>query len=262
MKILHVITDLETGGVPLHLFRLTKYLWGQGADVKVVSLAPAGPVSEMLAEAGIASLTCQARSPWDWRVVERLAGIIDAYRPDCVHSLLFHANLAARCAGVLAGFDRRRLICEIQTVEIERRWHLPLDRLTQWLCGCVVGNSPSVIEHLATRGRLARHRLRLIQGGVDVDAIQSAQPVARAALGIPDEGPLLVWVGRLDPIKGLDVLVRAFERVQDTAAAQLALVGDGPLRAEVDRWVASSRAGHRIHLLRVRNDVPSILRSA
>ena len=158
MRILHVITDLNTGGVPLHLLRLARYLTEQGETVSVVSLSPPGPVSHLLSEAGVATRSCEAAGPWDWRVIDRLASIIGEVRPGIVHSLLFHANIAARFACVLAGFDRRRLICEIQTVEIERRWHLPLEGVTQGLCRWVVGNSPAVVEHLAARAHILRSR--------------------------------------------------------------------------------------------------------
>jgi starch synthase (maltosyl-transferring) len=262
LKILFVITDLNTGGVPLHLLRLARYLSAAGESVCVVSLSPLGPVAEPLSRSGIETLSCEAAGPWDWRVVPRLGDLIGESRPDVVHALLFHANVAARLAAVLCGFDRRRLICEIQTVEIERRWHLAVDCWTQGLCRWVVGNSPSVIQHLASRAHIDPFRLRLIQGGVDAQAVQSAQPVGREALGIPGGEPLLLWVGRLDPIKGLDVLVEATAILIRARPVQVAIVGDGPYRTELERLVARASLTDRIHLLGRRDDVPRLLRSA
>jgi glycosyltransferase involved in cell wall biosynthesis len=262
LKILFVITDLNTGGVPLHLLRLARYLSAQGESVCVVSLSPPGPVAESLSRSGIDTRSCQAPGPWDWRVVPRLADLIGEFRPDVVHALLFHANLAARLAAVLGGFDRGRLICEIQTVEIERRWHLVVDRWTQGLCRWVVGNSPSVIEHLASRAHIAPSRLRLIQGGVDVQAVQSAHPVGREALGIPGGEPLLLWVGRLDPIKGLDVLVEATAVLNRTGPVRVAIVGEGPYRAELERLAGHAGLADRFHLLGRRDDVPRLLKLA
>lgn len=257
-----MITDLNTGGVPLHLLRLACYLRAAGESVSVVSLSPPGPVAELLRQGGIDTCSCEAAGPWDWRVIPRLADLISEFRPDLVHAFLFHANLAARLAGMLGGFDRRRLICEIQTVEIERRWHLFVDRWTQGLCRWVVGNSPSVIEHLAGQGRLARSRLRLIRGGVDVEAIRTAEPIGRGALGIPAGDPLLLWVGRLDPIKGLDVLIAAIALLARTRPVQVAIVGEGPYRAELEALAASAGLADRLHLLGRRDDVPRLLKTA
>ena len=262
IHVLYVITDLETGGVPLHLLRLATYARRQGLNVSVCGLGPAGPVSEMLSDAGIPNTGLGAQGPWDWRVLERLAGQVRDVRPDVVHALLFHANIAARIACVLSGFPTRRLICEIQTVEIERRWHLWVDRWTQRWCDVVVGNSPSVIEHLRTVGHIRPSRLRLIRGGVDPQPIADADPIDRRELGIENDDPILLWVGRLDPVKGLDELIEAFARVARVRPCNLVLAGDGADRPRVEHLVRRFGPVGRIIMLGARSDVPSLLKSA
>lgn len=262
LNILYVITDLQTGGVPLHLLRLAGYARRQGLDVSVCCLAPPGPVSEMLDQAGISNTGLGAESPWDWRVFERLADHVRNVRPDVVHALLFHANIAARLACILCGFPTRRLICEIQTVEIEQPWHLHVDRWTQRWCHTLVGNSPSVIEHLRTAGGIDPSRLRLIHGGVDPEPIEQAKPIDRRELGIENNDPVLLWVGRLDPVKGLDELIEAFGHVVRAQPCNLLLAGEGEYRDRVEHLVEQSRCKHRVILLGSRSDVPSLLKSA
>ena len=200
-RILYVITDLNRGGVPLHLHRLAVAMRARGFDPIVVSLAPLGPVATMLEADGVAVRSCGGRGGWDARVAPRLARIIRGERPAIVHAMLFHANVAARWAARRAGVGRSRVLCEIQTVEVERRWHLWVDRWTH-------------------RG------------------------------------------GRLDPVKGLDSLTRAFESVAADTEAHLVLAGDGPLRAELDRRIATLNLGDRVHLIGNRDDVASLLRCA
>ena len=262
LKILHVITDLKTGGVPLHLLRLARYLKAQGENISVISLSPPGPVSELLAQANVPVQACDAAGWWDWRAFPRLASAVRDFAPDVVHSLLFHANIAARVACMLSAFDRHRLICEVQTVEIERTWHLTVDRLTQGLCRWIVGNSPSVTEHLARRGGISRARLRLVWGGVDAEAVSAAEPIDRAELGIETADPLLLWVGRLDPIKGLDVLLKATALVCRQRPVALAIVGGGPLAEQLPGWIEEQGLGGRVHLLGPRSDVPRLLKAA
>jgi alpha-1,6-mannosyltransferase len=55
----------------------------------------------------------------------------------------------------------------------------------------------------------------------------------RSALGVGPRQPLLVYVGRLDGEKKPDVVVDAFRRLPDSLGARLALVGEGPLRADI-----------------------------
>lgn len=57
---------------------------------------------------------------------------------------------------------------------------------------------------------------------------------ARNLLGIPGSVPIILWVGRLVPVKGLDILLRACAllRARDVDY-HLYLIGDGPLRREL-----------------------------
>ena len=133
------------------------------------------------------------------------------------HSFLFHANNALRLAALEVGVEKDRVLCEIQTVEIERRWHLWVDRWMHRFCRTTIGNSRSVIDHLATRARIPRAKLTLIQGGIDPSAIQAAEPLSRQDLGLPSHAKVALWVGRLDPVKGLDLLLQAWSRVKKDA---------------------------------------------
>jgi len=58
-------------------------------------------------------------------------------------------------------------------------------------------------------------------------------PRLRAKLGLAPDQPLLVYVGRLDGEKKPDLVVDAFRRLPASLGARLALIGEGPLKAEV-----------------------------
>ena len=71
------------------------------------------------------------------------------------------------------------------------------------------------------------------RGGVDVDQFHPARksPEMRARLG-GGEGPLLIYVGRLSAEKGLEHLRAPLDAIPN---ARLALVGEGPHRAALER---------------------------
>lgn len=261
-RVLYVITDLLTGGVPLHLRRLCSAMGQRGYDCAVACLAPPGPVSELLQADDVPVTHFGARGAWDLRVIWRLSQLIRREKPDLVHCLLFHANIAGRLAGALARFPSPRLLCEIQTVEIERRWHLIVDGLTQELCGCVIGNSSAVVDHLAQHAHIQRHRLALVRGGIDVSAIDAAPTLPRSTWSLPPDSPLVVWVGRLDPVKGLDDLIEAMVVVGQESNAHLALVGDGEYRRSIEELIERRQVGDRVTLLGRRDDVGAILKAA
>jgi alpha-1,6-mannosyltransferase len=58
-------------------------------------------------------------------------------------------------------------------------------------------------------------------------------PELRKRLGLSEQQPLLIYVGRLDGEKKPDVVVDAFRRLPRELGAKLALIGEGPLRDEI-----------------------------
>ncbi len=261
-RITYVITDLHTGGVPLHLLRLATGVRDRGYDPSVISLAPGGAVAEQLRSRDIPVYSCDAGGARDLPAIWRLAQHLRRLQPDVVHAFLFHANVASRFAIRLAGVSPRRLVCEIQTVEVERRWHLWVGGLTHAMGYCVVGNSPSVVEHLERRAHMSPERLRCIPGGVDVDRIDDAVATKRSDIAIPEGRSIVLWVGRLDPVKGLKTLIDAFATVVSECDASLVLVGDGDDEQTVRRSVERNRLGDRVHLLGRRDDVAGLLKLA
>jgi glycosyltransferase involved in cell wall biosynthesis len=262
LDILYVITDLELGGVPLHLQRLAGAMKARGFRTAVVSLARTGPVGERLLDQGVPVHACGGRGGWDFRVLGRLARILRSTRPKLIHALLFHANLAAKWAAGAAAIPPSRVLCEIQTVEVERRWHLWVDRVTYDLCRLTIGNSPSVIDHLATQARIPRDRLRLVRGGVDPQMFGHTAPTDRQALGVPPEASMILWAGRLDPVKGLRYLIDSFRTVASAVNAHLLLAGGGKLRDGLQRHADREGLGKRVHLLGPRSDVVNLLQAA
>ena len=55
----------------------------------------------------------------------------------------------------------------------------------------------------------------------------------RRKLGLTDERPLLIYVGRLDGEKQPGVVVEAFRKLPHGLGAKLALIGEGPLKQEI-----------------------------
>ncbi len=262
IKLTYLITDLKVGGVPLHLYRLATRLPRDRFDIQVVSLADEGPVGRQLVEAGISVSACGATSALDARALLRLWGLLHADPPQVLHAMLFHANMAARLIGPMARVPTARIICEIQTVEIERRWHLPVDGLTCRLCRFEVGNSPSVVEHLHRCAHIPRTRLRCEWGAVDGAAIAAATPLDRASLGVAPGERLLLWTGRLDPVKGFEELLEGCRLLTSRYRIKLLLAGEGPYRPTIERLVRELGLELCVSILGHRADIPRLLRTA
>ena len=103
--------------------------------------------------------------------------------------------------GPLAG--RPWVVGGLRVAERQRRWHLTLDRLTSGLSTGSVCVSEGVRRFSVEVGRLDPDRLVVIPNGVDPARFDRAEAADRASIGVPPDAFLTLYVGRLDPQKGL-----------------------------------------------------------
>jgi len=89
---------------------------------------------------------------------------------------------------------------------------------------------------------------------------QETKSEVRRRLSLPDSR-LLLTVSRLTPYKGVDYLIQAVARLEDT---HLLIVGDGPMRGELARLASRLGVSERVHFLGriVRDRLPAVYRAA
>ncbi|MBV9998727.1 MAG: glycosyltransferase family 4 protein [Verrucomicrobia bacterium] len=94
------------------------------------------------------------------------------------------------------------------------------------------------------------HKVHVIPGGVDVERFRPGNRcAARAALGWPQDRPLLVCVRRLNSRMGLESLIRGFSRIAPRyPQAQLIIGGKGPLRLRLDALIGSLGLQEQVRL--------------
>lgn len=113
-------------------------------------------------------------------------------------------------------------------------------RICYAYCGALYGRFDAIFT-LSENGGAAKLRSHgvphshVVPLGVEVGEFGPAKrsEVRRRKLGVTHDGPLLIYVGRLDGEKKPDVVVDAFRRLPDALGAKLALLGEGPLKAEI-----------------------------
>jgi glycosyltransferase involved in cell wall biosynthesis len=113
----------------------------------------------------------------------------------------------------------------------------PLMRRIYRRSDAVLTYGPHVSRYVA---RIRRNERNVIVAPQAVEPEIFARPVSdaeqaewRAETGIPGGAPVVLFTGRLVREKGVETLVEAWRRV-DRPAAVLCIVGDGPLRGELE----------------------------
>lgn len=91
----------------------------------------------------------------------------------------------------------------------------------------LIAANPDERADLIWRSHTPPDKVCTVPPGVDIDLFQTADRATnRAKLGIDQDRPVILFVGRIDPIKGIDTLVDALELVhQQMSTVQLVLVG-------------------------------------
>jgi D-inositol-3-phosphate glycosyltransferase len=134
---------------------------------------------------------------------------------------------------------------EVETAEPGRR-----ARAESEIIGCsdaLLASCSVEVDQLVEIYGAERERVEIVPLGVDHAFFSPGDRAhARRALGIGGEGPLLLFVGRIQPLKGADVALKAFEiLVRSIPKAQLVVIGgpSGPRgEAEVAMLHANVRA--------------------
>ena len=101
-------------------------------------------------------------------------------------------------------------------------------------------------KHLVEKWQVNPDKINVMPNGVDVELFSRRYDTAavRAEWGLGD-APVISFVGGFQPWHGLENLVESFAAIlQDTPAARLLLVGDGPHRAALDAKIQECNVGH------------------
>jgi len=168
---------------------------------------------------------------------------------DVVHA---HAgNPPAPLAALWAAKRRRVPLVLTYHGDPQPSYGSPLRRLAVWgwtlalrrLLGAADALTCPSEGFLSSSRYLGPHlgRVRVLPNGVDLDALswEESPRDARAALGLPTEGRIVLFLGSLSPYKRPDLVVRAAAEAPADAGTHWVIAGDGAMRREL---VALARA--------------------
>lgn len=178
-------------------------------------------------------------------MAENLAAVAGLLRPLLRASLTVKVSGASEFEGGILDPARRRR----PLFALRNRWIRRADSIQ-----CI---SHYTYQKLLDAG-YARERLRMIPNGVDLSRYTSWLPAQRAARPAAQ----VVYAGRLEPVKGVRVLIEAWGRLAASHGARLVIAGEGDLRAELEQRCAQLGLGQHVEFRGDIDDVPALLREA
>lgn len=183
---------------------------------------------------------------WDaallhWETWPQIARAAAKAAPDLVDAHYAYPDGAA--AARIADALRKPYVLTVRGSDLEVLARDPARRpaieRTLRRAGAVIAVSASLARRARELGA-EPSRVHEIGNGVDLAAFApSDRGAARRRLGLSPEEPAIVAVGRLDPIKGLDLAIEAMAllRRERSTPARLHLVGEGPARHSLEALV-------------------------
>jgi len=264
VKVLHVITGLGVGGAELQLRSILQHTRHQS---DVVTLYNPGPVAEMITGDGGRVRDLGMTRNTELPALLRLTRLIRAGAYDVVHAHLYRSCIYGRLAARLAGTP-----VVVTTEHSIGETHLERRRMTLGVRALYLGTDlcsdatiavSDAVAHRLTKWGVPARKIELIPNGLDFNRVMfdaAARDKIRDEFSLPHDAYVIGVLGRLDPIKRFDLVIRAAAPLLDEAH-WLLIVGDGQIRPELEAEAARHGVAELVTFAGERHDVAAMLSS-
>ena len=264
MKILQVITSLQTGGAEKLIVDIVPRLWQKGLEVDVCLFnGKDTPFKQQLSACGckIYDLSYDERYYSPIKIF-KLCRIMRHY--DLVHTHNTAPQLFAAIANLMC---KKKLVTTEHSTNSRRRDYPILRYGDKWMYSrynsviCISEIAEKVLKEYLEVSLHTPCNICTINNGIDVARFYHAQPLDRKSVGSDEKRFVIVMVAGFREAKDLETVIRAIAKLKGLKY-ELWLVGDGERRQAIEQCIKDEHVENQIKLLGVRMDVPSILKAA
>lgn len=263
MNILLVVTSLGVGGAERQVIDLADRFAGKGFNVVIASLLGDLCVRPINPKVNLVSLGGRKSLVGMFFAFFRLLALLREHQPDVVHSHMFHANIFARVCRVFVKVPR--LVCTAHSTNEGSATRMALYRLTNFLSDVNTNVSDKAVLEFERRKAVRAGEMYSVANGIDLDRFQyneGDRKKHREKFRVCGR-KVVLSVGRMVEAKNYLLLLEAFSKaLRSINTLELWIVGDGPLKGDVESRVSDLGIGESVHLLGVRSDVPEIMSAA
>jgi glycosyltransferase involved in cell wall biosynthesis len=251
--VLHLVQDLNSGGLEQIIRAITTRLDPGKWRVEVWALAGGGAIADAIGDAGVTVRILSLKNCYSPVSILSLAQRMRAVRPAIVHTHGYFADTLGRLAAIAAGVPVR--ITHLHTTFHGLSFVNKLvDRILNRFTAAIIVISRGVRRSFEQAGYDMSAAVK-IPNGVDGATFSPVSP--------PPGPPSILCVASLSPQKGHRYLLDAMTLVAaECPDARLMLAGDGPLRKELEQQGAALGIAARVTFLGRRTDIPALLHQA
>jgi glycosyltransferase involved in cell wall biosynthesis len=264
LRIMQLVLGLSPGGTERLVIEICRRLSGVG-EVMVCCLDDPGEWAPELTGAGIRVTSLGRAGGFEPSLARRIARLVDHERIGMIHCHHYSPYVYGALATIL------RPSVGLVFTEHGRLSDAPPSRkrrlVNPWLSrlpGAVCAVSADLKKYLVQSG-FPEDRVEVVYNGIaDVAPVpQASRAALRAELDVPADAFLVMSIGRLDPVKNLSLLLRAFAvALAGDPRLSLAIIGDGPERAALEAQARELGLEGRVAFAGYRRDAARFLAAA
>ena len=266
MKILHIITGLETGGAENALLNILQGGLAKQHSNTVISLNGLGTVGPKIRTLGVDVLDINMKS----RIpkianLRAIKNITQEINPDVIQGWMYHGNLAAQYASKHSSEECRTIwnvrhsLYDLKHEKLFTRQIIRMNKLLSKKPDAIIYNS-KVSKKQHEKFGFCSKQGRVIPNGVSLDLFTRSNDVRvqeRKTLQISEDSIVIGHVARLHPIKDHENFLRAVTKILNQFEnVEIIMIGPGVTE---DASNVSKYKDDRIHMLGERDDVCNLM---
>ena len=269
-KIVYLTPALPVGGAEKFLLALAGELRAFTEAQWIVSFSDRNAL-EAEVPAGVAFYAWARQSKLDRQPIRQLRALIREQKPDVVFCINFFAYFMARIALRGTGQQPRVIISYHSTVHHSRKehWLHHLYRRMLRKNEEIVCVSARQADYTAHTYSIPRERIKVVLNCVDTDYWTpgrdlQARKNLRASLGIAENAVVIILTAAFRPEKNHLGAINAMQQLREEGLPlpTLLLVGDGPLRPQIEAAIKQADLGEHIKLAGLQRDVRPFYQAA
>ncbi|MBA4317008.1 MAG: hypothetical protein C0412_01265 [Flavobacterium sp.] len=273
-EIIHVITNLSTGGAEFMLYKLLRQSASLRKKSGIVTLMSAGAIGKKIQKLGVPVYELNMpRGRFDFLAFLTLCKILRRISPKYVQTWMYHSDLLGGLAAYIAGC--RNVIWGIHHSDLSFASNKASTVFTAKLCALLSNFVPSKIVSCSLHAKFIHEKIGycskkivVIPNGFELDIFKPdplAKPSLLKELGLSHNTVIVSLIGRFNPQKDHENFCRAASLVlKKHPDCHFVFCGSDvdPSNEVLIKYLAQNSILENSHLLGVREDMPRISAAA
>jgi glycosyltransferase involved in cell wall biosynthesis len=262
INLLHILSSLQIGGAEKQVVTLLKHVDKKKYRIILCCLHSGGPLEKEIKNEEIEIVLLRMRLRYILFAMFKLIRLMKKENIQIVHTHLYFDHLFGRIAARIAG------VPVIVTTEHGRgMWkkgrHLLFERIANRFTDMRIAVSEDIRQIRIQREHTPPEKVITIPNAINEDDFIVSDYVhsdKRKALGINSDDLVIGTVARFDPDKALDKLLEAaYLVVKSIENVKIILVGNGPLRKNLEDHAARLKIADKVVFTGARTDIVELL---